>query len=98
MHNAPCEAFGNGSLADARVANKQRVILLPAAQHLNRAADFDITSDQRINLAVPRLLIQVDAVGFERVALLLGLVAALGIRLFLGATPRSRFRKSRPLG
>ena len=39
------ETFGDSCFADAGIANKQRVVLLPAAQNLNRALDLRITSN-----------------------------------------------------
>ena len=45
-----------------------------------------------------RLLVEVDAIGFERVALLLRLVARLGVGLLLGAAHRPRLGQAGPLG
>jgi hypothetical protein len=60
------------------------IVLLPAAQHLDGAADLGFAPDQRVDLALARLLVEVDAIGFERVALLLRLVAALGVGVLVG--------------
>jgi hypothetical protein len=98
MHDATRQALGDCSLADAGIADEQRIVLLPAAQHLDGAADLGFTSDQRIDLALARLLVEIDAIGFERVALLLRLVAALGVGVLVGAAHRARFRHARPLG
>ncbi len=98
VHDAPRQAFGDGGLADAGIADEQRIVLLPAAKDLDRSADLGITTDQRIDLALARLAVEVDAVGLERVALFLGLVAALGVGLVLGAAHRARLRHARPLG
>ena len=65
------EALGDRGLADARVADEERVVLLAAAEHLDRALHLGLAPDQRIDLAVLRLLVEVDAIGVERVALLL---------------------------
>ena len=65
------QALGDRGLADAGIADEQRVVLLPAAQHLDRALHLGLAADQRIDLAVLRLLVEVDAIGVERVALLL---------------------------
>ena len=89
MHDAAREALRDRGLADAGIADEQRIVLLPAAEHLNRPVDLGIAADQRIDLAVLGLLVEVDAIGVERVALLLGLVPALGIGLFLGAAYRA---------
>ena len=98
VHDAPRQTFGDRGLADAGVADEQRVVLLPAAQHLDGAVDLGFAPDQGVDLALARLLVEVDAIGFERVALLLRLVAALGIGVLVGAAHGARFRHARPLG
>ena len=98
VHDAAREAFGDRGLADAGIADEQRVVLLPAAQHLDGAVDLGVAADQRIDLALARLLVEVDAIGVERVALLLRLVAGLGVGILVGAAHRARFRHARPLG
>ena len=100
---SPCDdaarqAFGDRGLADAGIADEQRIVLLPAAQHLDGAADLGIAADQRIDLALARLLVEVDAIGLERIALLLGLVAGLGVGVLVDAAHRARLRHARPLG
>jgi len=60
--------FRDRGLADAGFADEQRVVLLPAAQHLDGAVDLGIAPDHRIDLAVARLLVEIDAVGIERLA------------------------------
>ncbi len=97
MHDAAREPFGDRGLANAGVADEQRIVLLPTTKHLDGAADLGVAADQRIDLALTRLLVEVDAIGFERVTLLLGLVA-LGVGLLLGAAHRTRFGHAGPLG
>ena len=92
------EPFGNRGLADAGFADEQRIVLLPAAEHLDGAVDLGIASDHRIDLAVARLLVEVDAVGFERLALLLGILVTLGFGLFVDAAHRARLGNAGPLG
>ena len=98
MNDAARQTFRDRGLADAGFADEQRIVLLPPAQHLDRAVDLGIAADQRIDLAVLGFLVEVDAVGFERIALLLGLVAAFGVGFFLDAAHRARLRQARPLG
>ena len=95
VDDAARQTFGDRGLADAGIADEQRIVLLPAAQHLDGAADLGVAADQRIDLALARLLVEVDAIGVERVALLLRLVAALGVGLLVGAAHRARFRHAR---
>ena len=92
------EAFGDRGLADAGFTDEQRVVLLPAAQHLDGAVDLDVAADHRIDLAVTRLLVEVDAIGIERLALLLGILVALGLGFLVDAAHRARFGYSGPLG
>ena len=75
------KAFGNGGLAHPRIADQQRIVLGPAAQDLDAALHLRVTTDQGINLPLPRLFIEVDAVGVERLPRLRGgLVFSLGLR------------------
>ena len=81
------EAFGDGGLAHAGIAHEERVVLVPAAEDLDRALDFRLAADQRIDAALARLVVQVDAIGFERVGALLD--DLLGILfLLVGAAHR----------
>ncbi len=98
VDDAARQAFGDRGLADAGLADEQRIVLLAAAQHLDGAVDLGLAADQRIDLALARLLVEVDAIGVERVALLLLLVAGLAVVLLVGAAHRARFRHARPLG
>ena len=84
------QTFGNRRLADAGIADEQRVVLLPAAQDLNRALDFLVAPDQRVDLAVFGLEVEVDAVGFQRLVLLAALPFGLGL-LVLGPAPACGF-------
>jgi hypothetical protein len=67
----PREPFGDGGLADARIADEERVVLLAPAEDLDRALDLRLAPDQGVDLAVLRLLVEVDAVGVQGVTLLL---------------------------
>ena len=78
--DAAREAFGDGRLADAGIADEQRVVLLPAAQHLDGALNLGGPPDQGIDPAGARLLVQVDAIDFERIGAALLLVAAFDRR------------------
>src|SRR5690606_31756483 len=81
LHDPAREPLGDRRLADARVADIERVVLRPPAKNLDRALDLAFTPDQRVDLAVLRLLVEVDAVGVERV------VAALLTAGFLRPAP-----------
>ena len=100
------KAFGDGGLADTRVAHEQRIVLLATAQDLDGPAHLGLTPDQRIDLALASLLVEVDAIEIERIALALLLGAALIIVLRIGSTllvlvdapHRTGFRQTSPLG
>src|ERR1700674_1869824 len=56
--------FGDGRLADARLANQDRVVLRPAGEDLDDAPDLLLATDDRVELAlacqggeVPRVLL-----------------------------------------
>ncbi len=59
------QPFGDGGLADAGIAHEQRIVLLPAAENLDRALDFGLAADQRIDAALLGLLVQIDAISFR---------------------------------
>ena len=90
--------FGDRGLADAGVADEQRVVLLAAAQDLDRALHLGLAADQRVDLAVARLLVEVDAVGVERVALLLRAGLVLVAARTLGRIPPRRRAAGSALG
>ena len=69
------EPLGDGGLADAGLADEHRVVLGPARQHLDDAADLVVAADDRVELAPPRRLGEVAPVLLER------LVLGLGVRV-----------------
>ncbi len=66
------EAFDDGRLADAGLADQHRIVLRAPLQHLDHAADFLVAADHRIELALLRARGQVDRVFLERLALVFG--------------------------
>ena len=72
-HDALGQALDDGRLADAGLADEHRVVLGPARQDLDDAADLLVAADDRVELAGPRLDRQVAAVLLE------GGVGALGV-------------------
>ena len=69
------QTFGDRRLADAGIADQQRIVLLAAAQHLDGAQDFGLATDQRIDLAILRLVVEVHAISLESGFLFLGIRA-----------------------
>src|SRR5690606_16971865 len=81
----------------------KRIVLGTAAEHLDRPVDLRLAADQRVDLALAGLDVEVDAVGRQRVLLLL-LPAVLALaRAWLAALPvsgparRTSLRRARPL-
>ena len=64
--DAPGEALGQCRLADPGLADQQRVVLAPAAEHLHHALHFQLAADQRVDLPAGGLGHQVGGVGLER--------------------------------
>jgi hypothetical protein len=88
--DAQGQALGQRGLADAGLADEQRVVLPPAAQHLDHPLELGGAADQRIDLALGGARRQVDAEALERVLDLLGvglavLLDAAGPRHHAGA-------------
>ena len=65
VDDAQGEAFDDGGLTDARLADQHRIILGPARQHLNHPADFVVAADHRIELALASEIGEIAAVLFQ---------------------------------
>ena len=65
--DAQREAFGDRGLAGAGLADQHGVVLGPAGEDLDRAADFLVAADHRIELAVARRLGEVAGILLHRV-------------------------------
>ena len=86
------EALDDRGLADAGLADEDRIVLGPALQHLHRAANLVVAADHRVELALACARRQVERELLERAALLLGIrvvhllaTAQVVDRLFDGA-------------
>ena len=82
--DAQREAFGDRGLADAGLADQHRIVLGPAGEDLDGAADFLVAADHRVELALSRRLGEVARIFLQRV------VAVLGA-LRVGRTPAAQF-------
>src|SRR3546814_6586348 len=60
------QPFGDGRLADARIADIERIVLRAAAEDLDGALHLLAATDQRIDLSVAGLLVQIHAELLER--------------------------------
>jgi hypothetical protein len=81
------QTLDNGSLADAGFADQHRVVLGAALQDLDRAADFVVAPDHRVELAFARPRGQVLGVFGQRLALAFGF-----LRLHILAAAHGRNR------
>jgi hypothetical protein len=103
LYDLARETFRDGGLAHARIADEERIVLLAAAENLDRAVHFGDAADERVDLALFRLLVEVDAVSVQRVALFLGALIrilsgrTLG-RFLLGAARRPALGEAWALG
>ena len=103
LDDALGQALGDRRLADARIADIERVVLGAPAQDLDGALDLRFAADQRVDLPRHRLLVQVDAVVRQRVLiaparLLLALLLLVRLRLAAGALHRALRRAAGRLG
>ena len=69
------QPFGDRGLADAGLADQHRVVLRPAREHLDHAADLLVAPDDRVELALLGRLGQVAAELGERLVVALGILA-----------------------
>ena len=98
-YDLACQTFGDGGFADAGVTHQQRVVLAPAAQNLNAPFHFAVAADQRVNVALARFGVQIDAIFLKRRILFLAFGHALWLFLVLGrARDRARIAKRGVLG
>ena len=94
------EPFGDRRLADAGIADIERVVLGAPAEHLDGAPQLQLAADQRIDLAGARLGVQIDAPGVQGALLAASLFRFLGLAAaFLArAAHRTDLLGARPLG
>ena len=76
------QAFDDGGLAHAGLADEHWIVLGAALQHLDGAADFLIATNHRIDLALLGALGQIDGVFLQGLTLFLG----IGVLHLLAAT------------
>ena len=74
------QPLDDGGLADAGLADEDRVVLGAARQHLDDAADLLVAADDRVELALARQLGEVAAVALERLVLALGILVGDALR------------------
>ena len=74
-HNALCKSLGDGSLADTRLTDQNRIVLGFARQNPNHISDLIITADDRVHFFLSRALDQIRAVFFQCV---IGILRGIG--------------------
>ena len=67
LMDAQRQALGQRGLPDAGLADQQRVVLAPPAQHLDDALELGGPPNQRIDAALGGLGVQVGRVGLQRI-------------------------------
>ena len=67
VDDAQRQALDDRGLADAGLADQHRIVLGPARQHLDGAADFLVAADHRIKLAVACGLGEIARIFLQRV-------------------------------
>ena len=71
VNDALCKPFNYCCLADAGLADKDRVILGATLQYLDRATNLIVSPDDRVKLALLGSLSQVDCIFLERLPCIL---------------------------
>ena len=66
------QPLGDGRLAHAGLADQDRVVLRPAREDLEHAADLVVAPDDRVDPPLPRGLVEVAGVAVQGVVLALG--------------------------
>ncbi len=74
------QAFDDGGLADAGLADEHGIVLRAAREHLDDAADFFVASDDGIELAAAGLLGQITGISFQRLVLGFGILVGNFLR------------------
>ena len=74
------EAFDDGRLADAGLANQHRIVLRAPRKHLYQAADFFVAADHGVELAAPGLLGQVASITLQRLVFRLRILVSHFLR------------------
>ena len=64
-HDSLRQTFDDGRLADARLANQDRVVLGLSRQDPHHVANLDVAADHRIELARPGLCDEIDTILLE---------------------------------
>ena len=80
LEDAAGEAFDDGCLADAGLADEYRVVLGAAAEHLDDAANLLVAADDGVELAAAGEVGEVLGVLFERLELALGVLVGDALR------------------
>ena len=74
------QALDDGRLAHAGLADQHRIIFRAPREHLHDAANFFVASDDGIEFAAPRLLVQIAGVALQRLVLGFGILVGDALR------------------
>ena len=81
LGNFARQTLGNGCFADAGIADQNRVVFAAAAQNLDAALNLMVAANQRINIALGRFFIEIDAI-FCQSALFFGGLMGFAVKHF----------------
>ncbi len=103
IDNPTRQTFGDGGFANPGITDIKRIVFGAAAQDLNGALDLALATDQRIDLALLRLDIEVHAIGLEGLTFtgccpFLSIGSCPGRNFFLGAARNAALVQLRRLG
>ncbi len=79
-HDALGEAFDDGRLSDAGLADEHGIVLGAAAEHLHHAADLVFPADHWVELALAGGFGEIVRVAFERLIFRLGILVGDALR------------------
>ena len=79
-HDALGQAFHDGGLADAGLADEHGVVLGAAAEHLHDAADFVVAADDGVELALAGGFGEIEGVALERLVFGFGILVGDALR------------------
>ena len=80
LDDAPRQSFDDRRLANARLSDEHGIIFRSAREDLNDAADFFVTSDDRIELPAARELRQIARVALEGLIFVFRILIAHALR------------------
>ena len=76
LYNAPGDPFDDGRFSNTGIPDEDRIIFFAARKDVQDPADFFISTDDRVELAIQSALVEMDAVFLEGIILVFGALIA----------------------